>query len=83
MLVVVLLAADVSSTNSSYTHDFGGAEKMVELIQSYPELCSSIDRVASRPFDPDIDVRADDFPVGNKKKDTRVLPEDIRQILRV
>lgn len=40
-----------------------GTEKMVELIQSYPELCNSIERVANRPFEANIDVRADDFPV--------------------
>lgn len=48
----------------SYTNNFEGAEKMVELIQSYPELCGSIDRVASKPFNADVHVRADDFPVS-------------------
>lgn len=48
-----------------YPHnDLDGTEKMVELIQSYPELCNSIDRVANRPFEANIDVQADDFPVG-------------------
>lgn len=37
---------------------------MVELVQSYRELCNSIDRVANKPFDPSIDVQSDDFPVG-------------------
>lgn len=36
---------------------------MVELVQSYRELCNSIDRVAGRPFAPTVDVKADDFPV--------------------
>ncbi|CAB1096679.1 unnamed protein product [Ectocarpus sp. CCAP 1310/34] len=42
--------------------DFEGTERMVELVQSYRELCNSIDRVANKPFDPTIDVQADDFP---------------------
>lgn len=37
---------------------------MVELVQSYRELCNSIDRVASRPFEPGIDVQADDYPAS-------------------
>lgn len=37
---------------------------MVELVQSYRELCNSIDRVAGRPFVPNIDVKADDYPVS-------------------
>ena len=41
-----------------------GTENMVELIQSYSELCNSIDRVANKPFEAIIDIRADDFPVG-------------------
>lgn len=48
----------------SHAPDAAETEKMVELIQSYRELCNSIDRVADRPFDPNIDVQADDYPVG-------------------
>lgn len=47
--------------------DFEGTGKMVELIQSYRELCNSIDRVANRPFDPTIGVEADDYPVGSSR----------------
>lgn len=47
-----------------YPPEVEGTDKMVELIQSYRELCSSIDRVANRPFDPKISVQANDFPVG-------------------
>ncbi|CAM9117886.1 unnamed protein product, partial [Pylaiella littoralis] len=51
-----------ASPSASYAQDFEGTENMVELIQSYRELCNSIDRVASKPFDPEIDVQAIDFP---------------------
>lgn len=44
-------------------HDIDGNAKMVELVQSYPELCSCIERFASKPLDLDIGVQADDFPV--------------------
>lgn len=39
---------------------------MVELIQSYPELCGSIDGAASKPFDNTIDVRVDDLPASQR-----------------
>lgn len=52
-----------TATAYSYVPDFEETEKMVELVQSYRELCNSIDRVASRPFEPHIDVQADDYPV--------------------
>lgn len=45
-------------------HELDGNVKMVELVQTYPELCSCIERVASTPFAPDIAVQADDFPVS-------------------
>ncbi|CAM9501571.1 unnamed protein product [Hapterophycus canaliculatus] len=58
-----------SSSNPGVHHpsranepDFEGTAKMVDLIQSYRELCNSIDRVANRPFDPTIGVEADDYP---------------------
>ncbi|CAN0056187.1 unnamed protein product [Ectocarpus sp. 4 AP-2014] len=50
------------SPSAACAPDFEGTERMVELVQSYRELCNSIDRVASKPFDPSIDVQADDFP---------------------
>lgn len=49
---------------NSYVPEFEETEKMVELVQSYRELCTSINRVASRPFASNIDVKADDFRVG-------------------
>ncbi|CAM9207788.1 unnamed protein product [Scytosiphon promiscuus] len=65
--VVSVTALSSSASDSQYPSipnepDFEGTEKMVELIQSYRELCNSIDRVANRPFDPNIGVRADDYP---------------------
>eukprot|EP00903_Cladosiphon_okamuranus_P011998 g11267.t1 len=53
---------DAASPSSAYVPDFEETEKMVELVQSYRELCNSIDRVAGRPFTSNIDVKADDFP---------------------
>ncbi|CAM9137098.1 unnamed protein product [Ectocarpus fasciculatus] len=50
------------SPSAACAPDFEGTERMVELVQSYRELCNSIDRVANKPFDPSIDVQADDFP---------------------
>lgn len=45
---------------------------MVELVQSYRELCNSIDRVAGRPFVSSIDVQADDYPVRSSVGSTRM-----------
>lgn len=59
----VALFSVLRQGSEEVNHDFGSTNKMVELIQSYPELCASIDRVANKPIDRDVSIPADDLPV--------------------
>ncbi|KAG5180093.1 hypothetical protein JKP88DRAFT_264019 [Tribonema minus] len=45
-----------------YTHEFESTAKMIELVQSYGDLCASVERAASRLQDTSIAVTPNDFP---------------------
>ena len=44
-----------------FTHEFESTEKMIELVQSYSDLCAAVDRISNRPVDTAIAVTPGDF----------------------
>jgi hypothetical protein len=44
-----------------FAHEFESSSKMVELIQSYSDLCAAVERVANKPQDISINVIPHDF----------------------
>lgn len=58
----VAALGDTSGYSTRHVHEYESTGKMIELIQSYSDLCGAVEKAANKPHDANVGVLANDFP---------------------